>query len=204
MEWSHSPFQFRELFIVDIPVVVFKTFRVEDVPPLPKVSCPECQRNSGVVLDVTTGDVRRVCTLAVVSAPDPPVPSIGSRVGHFANCPHCMGGIRPRCPSLVKAPSHGCFAFISLGLLAVETRFSVHPFSIGPRAPVLEGADSVLDTPSARHHRCVCCPFFYHLHDDPLAVAFSSFSSWGPSGDHLVASWQEALTPPHILSWMEV
>ena len=40
--------------------------------------------------------------------------------------------------------------------------------------------------------------------DNPLAVTLSSQVSWGPSGDHLKACIQEALTPPHITSTPEV
>ena len=38
----------------------------------------------------------------------------------------------------------------------------------------------------------------------PLAVTLSSQVSWGPSGDHLEACIQEALTPPHITSMLKV
>ena len=129
---------------------------------------------------------------------------IGSRVGHFANCPPCMVGIRPRCPSLAKAPSHGCFAHSSLWVCwPWKPDF---PFTRSPlvRAPVPE------EQIQFRTHQApdIIVAFAVHFstisHDDPLAVALSSPSSWGPSGDHLVASLQEALTPPHILSQMEV
>ena len=39
-----------------------RTFNVNDVPPMPEATCPGCQQNAGAVLDVTTGNVRRVCT----------------------------------------------------------------------------------------------------------------------------------------------
>ena len=59
---------------MDLPVTCSRTLLVEDVPPLPDLSCPRCQVDSGAVLDVTTGDVRRVCLSCncVVTAPDPP------------------------------------------------------------------------------------------------------------------------------------
>ena len=89
---------------------------------------------------------------------------IGSRVGHFANCPPCMVGIRPRCPSLAKAPSHGCFAH----LLAVEPDF---PF---PRSPLVPGPQSQRSRFSFGHTKRPTSS------NDPLAVALSSLSSWGP------------------------
>ena len=54
-------------------LVCSRTFWVEDVPPLPDSSCLRCQF-SGVVLDMATGDVRRVCISCncLVIVPDPP------------------------------------------------------------------------------------------------------------------------------------
>ena len=65
MEWSpvqpgasggSSPWTFQWVCLT-----CSRTFRVEDVPPLPDLSCPRCQIDSGVVRDMATGDVRRVC-----------------------------------------------------------------------------------------------------------------------------------------------
>ena len=78
MEWSpiqpgasggSSPWTFQW-----VSLTCSRTLLVEDVPPLPDLSCPRCQVDSGAVLDVTTGDVRRVCLSCncVVTAPDPP------------------------------------------------------------------------------------------------------------------------------------
>ena len=185
-----------------------RTFRVEDVPPLPEASCPECQRNSGVVLDVTTGDVRRVCTFCsrVVSVPDPPVPSSD----WFSSGPLCqLSPLYGWDSPTLSQPGEGTQSWlfcplISLGLLAVETRLSVPPFSTGPRAPVPEEQIQFWTHQAPDIIVAFAVHFSTISHNDPLAVALSSPSSWGPSGDHLVASLQEALTPPHILSQMEV
>ena len=78
MEWSpiqpgasggSSPWAFQWLCLT-----CSRTLLVEDVSPLPDLSCPRCQVDSGAVLDVTTGNVRRVCLSCncVVTAPDPP------------------------------------------------------------------------------------------------------------------------------------
>ena len=142
-----------------------RTFRVEDVPPLPEASCPECQRNSGAVLDVTTGDVRRVCTFCdrVVSVPDPPVLS----PDWFSSGPLCQlsplyGWDSPvpawrRHPVVVVLSTH---LFGSVGCGNPICRSPVLHWSPGSSPG---GADSVLDTPCARHHCCVCCPFLFHL-----------------------------------------
>ena len=177
-----------------------RTFRVEDVPPLPEASCPEWQRNSGAVLDVTTGDVRRECTLCgrVVSVPDSPVPSSD----WFSSGPLCqLSPLYGWDSPTLSQPGEGTQSWlfcplISLVLLVVETRFAVLPFSTGPRAPVPDGQIQFW----THHAPDIIVAFAVHFssisRDDPVAVALSSPSSWGPSGDHLVACLQEALTPP--------
>ena len=89
---------------------------------------------------------------------------IGSRVDHSANCPPCMVGIRPRCPSLAKAPSRGCSVHSSLWVCWLwKPDLPFGPVLHWSPGSSPRGADSVLDTPCARHHRCVCCPFLFHL-----------------------------------------
>ena len=62
---------------------------------------------------------------------------IGSRVDHSANCPFCMVGIRPRSPSLAKAPCRGCSAHSSLWVCRLlKTNLPFPPVLHGPRAPV--------------------------------------------------------------------
>ena len=62
---------------------------------------------------------------------------IGSRVDHSANCPPCMVGIRPRCPSVAKAPSRGCSVPSSLWvcwLWKLDLPFSRSPLVPGPQS----------------------------------------------------------------------
>ena len=77
------------------------TFRVEDVPPLPKMSCPRWQLDSGAVLYVTTGD--HACAIGHSSR------STTSRlvlVWTIVRHVHCMVGTHAPSADMARALSH--------------------------------------------------------------------------------------------------
>ena len=98
-----------------------RTFNVNDVPPMPEATCPGCQQNAGAVVDVATGNVRRVCTSCnrVVTVPD----AVEERRDWFSSGPltrlgplYGWGSSSPSLPG--EGPQSWLFCpLISLGLL---------------------------------------------------------------------------------------
>ena len=113
---SSAPWAFRWLCLK-----CSRTFNVNDVPTLSEATCPGSQQNAGAVLDVTTGNVRRVCTSCnlVVAVPDAVVERRDwflsgqlSRLGPL----YGWGSSSPSLPG--KGPQSWLFCpLISLGLL---------------------------------------------------------------------------------------
>ena len=165
-------------------------------------------QNAGAVLDVTTGNVRRVCTSCNLVVPDPD--AVAERRDWFSSGPLSrLGPLYSWGASSPSPPGEGTQSWLfcplmSLGLWALEVRHAVLAYSTGPRAPVPD--------PQAQfwtaHAGDVIHTFGDHFSgltsDNPLAVALGSPPSWGPSGDHLEARIQKALTPSHITAVLEV
>ena len=175
---------------------------------MPEATCPGCHQNAGVVVDVTTGNVRRVCTSCnrLVTVPD----ADEERRDWFSSGPltqmgplYGWGSSPPSLPG--EGPQSWLFCpLISLGLLVVEARRAVPLYSTGPRAPVPD-PQAQFWTSRARDVIHAFADHFSSLaSDNPLAVTLSSQVSWGPTGDHLEACIQDALTPLHITSMLEV
>ena len=210
MEWSpvqpgasggSSPWTFQWVCLT-----CSRPFGVEDVPPLPDLSCPLCQIDSGVVLEMATRDVRRVCISCncLVTVPDPP------QEDRFSCGPLCgMSPLYGWDARTLSRPGEGTQSWlfcplISLGMLQLETTLNILAYTTGPRAPVPEcqrqhwsrNAGELIDAYAAH--------FASLLRNDPLVAALTQSQAWGPSGDHLDARLQEQCTPAHILSMMEV
>ena len=171
---------------------------------MPEATCPGCQQNAGAVLDVTTGNVRRVCTSCnrVVTVPD----AVAERRDWFSSGPlsrldplYGWGSSSPSLPG--EGPQSWLFCpLISLGLLVVEARRAVPAYSKGvlqcqTRRPSFGHPEHVTSSMLSR-------TIFRLASDNPLAVALSSQVSWGSSAVHLEACIQKALTPPHITSML--
>ena len=196
-----SPWAFKWVCLI-----CSRTFRVEDVSPLPDLSCPHCQVDSGAVFDVTTGDVRRVCISCncVVTVPDSP------QQDWFSCGPLCgMSPLYGWDARTLSGPGEGTqywllCPLISLGMLQVGTTLNIPACTTGRRAPAPEcqrqywsrNAGELVDAYAAHSASLTC--------DDLLVAALTWSKSWGPSGDHLDARLEEQRTLAHILSLMEV
>ena len=153
-----------------------RTLNVNDVHPMPEATCPGCQQNAGAVLDVTTGNVRRVCTSCncVVTVPD----AVEERRDWFSSGPLTrLGPLYGWGSSSPSLPGEGLQSWlfcpvISLGLLVVEARRAVPAYSTGPRAP---GPDSQAQFWTSRARDVI-----HAFSDNPLAVTLSSQVSWVP------------------------
>ena len=84
MEWSDTSGGSEPWTFQWVCLTCSRTFNVDDVPPMPEATCPGCQQNAGAVVDVTTGNVRRVCTSCnrVVTVPD----AVEERRDWFSSC----------------------------------------------------------------------------------------------------------------------
>ena len=210
MEWSpiqpgasggSSPWTFQWVCLT-----CSRTLLVEDVPPLPDLSCPRCQVDSGAVLDVTTGDVRRVCLSCncVVTAPDPPQEDWFS-CGPLCGMAPLYGWDARTLSRLGEGTQSWLFCpLISLGMLQVETTLNIPAYTTGPRAPVPECQRQYWSRNAGELISAYAAHFASLPRDDPSVAALTQSQSWGPSGDHLDARLQEQCTPAHILSMMEV
>ena len=138
----------------------------------PEATCPGCQQNAGAVLDVTTGNVRRVCTSCnrVVTVPDAveerrdwfssgPLTRLGPLYGWGSSSPSLRG----------EGPQSWLFCpLISMGLLVVEARRAVPSYSTGPRAPVPDSQAQFWTSRARDVTHAFAGPFFVTCQRQPL------------------------------------
>ena len=128
------------------------TFRVEDVPPLPEMSCPRWQldRWSSPGRDDRG---RRVCNWSQFQIHHS---KIGSGVDHCAACPLNGWDARNLSRSGKGTQSWLFCPLISFGMLKVETTLNIPAYPTGLRAPEPEcqrpSAGTVLSCPHPLHN----------------------------------------------------